>query len=91
VWFRYEGAFSLKKGPGGGTMMRLSWKDAAGKRHFSQDIVTYPNQGTINVDLRTSPASAVSEDGAAWAGMIHEIRIDPNEDAGERCWHLDHV
>jgi hypothetical protein len=91
VSYRYQGAFSLTEGSGGGSLLRVAWKDSAGKRHVSQDIVTYPNERIITVPLRTSPPSAVNEDGASWSGTVTEFRIDPNEDAGERCWNLDRV
>ena len=91
VTMRYEGPFSLNPGPGGGSLLRVVWRDGNRVRHVSQDIVTYPNEPVIVADLRTSPPGAASEDGAAWSGPITEFRIDPNEDPGGRCWTIDRV
>ena len=91
VSMRYDGPFSLSSGAGGGSLLRVVWRDTAGTRHVSRDIVTYPNEPVIVADLRTNPPGAVSEDGAPWSGMVTELRIDPNEDAGGRCWTIDRV
>ena len=62
---------------------------------ISQDIVVYPGWNDIDLELGTSPSNAVLEEstvGPGWGGQqITEIRFDPHEDRGVRCFTVDDI
>jgi hypothetical protein len=104
VRWSFDGPFSLKDSAGGGMNARIVWRIAGtpptpdGKDlQESRDIVMYPWENEVSVDLATNPASAVVDPrpGKAkigWAGQsIELVRFDPNEDPGPRAWHIDDV
>jgi len=92
----YEGGFSLANAPGGGMNARVLFRTAGTDFYqISQDIVVYPGWNDIDVELGTNPASAMLEEGtpgSGWAGQqITEVRFDPHEDPGVRCFTLDDI
>ena len=92
----YEGGWSLANAPGGGMNARVLFKTAGNDSYqISQDIVVYPGWNDIDVDLATNPANAMLEEGtggSGWAGQqITELRFDPHEDPGVRCFTLDDI
>lgn len=93
----YEGCFSLADAPGGGMNARILYHIASdgGAYQVSQDIVVYPGWNEIDLELATSPPSLVNDEhapGPGWAGQtITEIRFDPHEDRGVRCFTVDEM
>ncbi|MCU1588664.1 MAG: hypothetical protein JWN31_2157 [Frankiales bacterium] len=94
------GAYSLANAPGGGCVGRLLWTTAKGglkNWQTTDDLVLYPGWNTIDVDMATSPPSAIVDPALGarrigWAGQtITQLRFDPNEDPGKRRWYLDDV
>jgi hypothetical protein len=89
----YDGAFNLADTKGGGTMARVMWQRAESGVATMQtnDIVTYSGTHTYTVDLG---ASNVNEPNAPYrypitsSSNITSLRIDPNEDRGNRHWRL---
>jgi len=90
----YSGSFNLLNAPGGGTMARVMWANPGRALSQSQDLLTYRDRPTINVDLGI-PAATLTESEAAtrygWAGPISAFRWDPNEDPGARTWSLSNI
>ncbi|TML11507.1 MAG: hypothetical protein E6G39_13705 [Actinobacteria bacterium] len=92
----YEGGWSLANAPGGGMNARVLFKTAGSESYqISQDIVVYPGWNDIDVELATNPPNAMLEEGSTgpgWAGQqITELRFDPHEDPGVRCFTLDDI
>ena len=92
----YEGGFSLADAPGGGMNARILFRTAGSDFYqISQDIVVYPGWNDIDLELATNPPSAVLEEGTGgpgWAGQqIVEVRFDPHEDRGGRCFTVDDI
>ena len=95
----YDGPFGLANAPGGGAMTRIIWGTAAapGQPQELEDVVTYPWQREITVDLAASLPGAITDPTQrarrlGWAGQrITSLRFDPNEDPGPRVWHLDSI
>jgi hypothetical protein len=94
------GSYGLANAPGGGCVGRLLWTTASGgtaKWQTTDDLVLYPGWNTIDLDMATSPSSAITDPvlGAkriGWAGQtITRLRFDPNEDPGERRWYVDDI
>jgi hypothetical protein len=92
------GAYSLANAPGGGCVGRLLWTTAKGglkNWQTTDDFVLYPGWNTIDVDMATSPSTAIVDPALGarrigWAGQtITQLRFDPNEDPGKRRWYLD--
>ena len=104
VTFVNDGPFSLEDRAGGGSNARLMWRIAGTAlrrdglhNQVSRDLVIYPGQNSLTVDLRTNPAVNVvdprhSGPKVGWAGqMIEMFRFDPNEDRGARAFRVDSV
>jgi hypothetical protein len=92
----FEGGFSLADAPGGGMNARVLFRTAgSGSYQISQDIVVYPGWNEIDLELGTNPANAMLEEGTGgpgWSGQqIVEIRFDPHEDRGVRCFTVDDI
>jgi hypothetical protein len=92
----YEGGFSLADAPGGGMNARVLFRTAGLDFYqISQDIVVYPGWNDIDLELGTSPSNAVLEEGTGgpgWGGQqITELRFDPHEDRGVRCFTVDDI
>ncbi|MEO5842728.1 MAG: hypothetical protein ABIQ73_05590 [Acidimicrobiales bacterium] len=92
----YEGGFSLADAPGGGMNARVLFRTAGLDFYqISQDIVVYPGWNDIDLELGTNPPNAVLEEGTGgpgWGGQqITEIRFDPHEDRGVRCFTVDDI
>jgi hypothetical protein len=92
----YEGGFSLADAPGGGMNARILFRTAGTDGYqISQDIVVYPGWNDIDLELGTSPSTAVLEEGTGgpgWANqLITEVRFDPHEDRGVRCFTVDDI
>jgi hypothetical protein len=92
----YEGGFSLANAPGGGMNARIYFRTAGSDVYqISQDIVVYPGWNDIDLELGTSPPNAMLEEGTVgpgWAGqLITEVRFDPHEDPGVRCFTVDDI
>ncbi len=94
VEYSYEGSYSAKTVPGGGTVARVFWFNARG-RHPTKSIHLYPNEHVFTIrldDARTifpgiEPGKGKAT-GAPWAGVVTGFRFDPNQDPGDRCWKL---
>lgn len=90
----YTGAFNLKASSGGGTVGRVLWATPGRSLSQSQDLLTYTDRPTIDVDLGT-PAATLTESTAAvrygWSGTTSTLRWDPNEDPGARTWSISKV
>lgn len=90
----YDGPFNLANVAGGGTMGRIIWR-ANGKTYLSQsnDIITYSGRRKMVIDMGM-PASKLVEPEVAGAyafaqsQRINYFRWDPNEDRGNRRWHV---
>ena len=96
VRIHYDGRFSLADAPGGGMNARVLFRTAGLDFYqISHDIVVYPGWNDIDLELGTSPSNAVLEEGTGgpgWAGQqITEIRFDPHEDRGVRCFIVDDI
>lgn len=97
VEYSYDGPFSTRNGPGGGMVARVFWNDSRG-RHPTKGIHLYPNERWFQIrldDPRTifegiEPGKGVAT-GAPWAGQVTALRIDPNQDAGGRCWSIGRI
>ena len=92
----YEGGFSLADEPGGGMNARILFRTAGTDFYqISQDIVVYPGWNDIDLELATNPPFAMLEEGTGgpgWAGQqIVEVRFDPHEDRGGRCFTVDDI
>ena len=96
----YDGPFGLANSPGGGMVARLVWQVAgAGPNDYQDlnDLIVVPGDQTITVDLATSPAWAVTDEGTTrrigWTGQqITSLRFDPNEDPSTaRTWRVDDI
>ena len=105
VKVHYDGPFSLGDESGGGMVARLIWtlplQTTGQNNQISNDIVVYPGDNTISVDLRTNPPGAINDDSVAlpdrlgWGGPqspnVYGVRFDPNEDPGPRTWRVTSV
>ena len=98
--YSYDGAFGLEDAPGGGTMARIIWQVVGGGPNNYQDLndlVTYQGVNRITVDLAANPPTAILDEDQVGAriGWINQqistLRFDPNEDPGNRTWHLDDI
>ena len=94
IRIHYEGGFSLSGGAGGGMNARVLFRTAGSDSYqISQDIVVYPGWNDIDLEFGTSPPNAILEEGTGgpgWAGqLITEVRFDPHEDPGVRCFTVD--
>lgn len=92
----YEGNWSLEDTVGGGMNARVLFRTASDHSYqVSQDIVVYPGWNDIDVELATSPAWAMLDElttGTGWNGQqIVEVRFDPHEDRGVRCFTVDEM
>ena len=62
---------------------------------MASDPDRYERLGDIDVELATNPPNAMLEEGSTgpgWAGQqITELRFDPHEDPGVRCFTLDDI
>jgi hypothetical protein len=92
----YEGGWSLADAPGGGMNARVLFRTAgSGSYQISQDIVVYPGWNDIDLELATNPPNAMLEEGTGgpgWLGQqIVEVRFDPHEDRGGRCFTVDDI
>lgn len=92
----YEGGWSLEDAPGGGMNARILFRSAHDQSYqVSQDIVVYPGWNEIDLELATSPAAAMLDErttGTGWNGQqIIEVRFDPHEDPGRRCFTVDEM
>jgi hypothetical protein len=94
------GAYSLANAPGGGCIGRILWTTSKGgptKWPTTDDLVLYPGWNAIDLDMATSPATAIVDPAIGanrigWAGQtITQLRFDPNEDPGKRRWYLDDI
>jgi hypothetical protein len=94
VEYSYEGSYSARTVPGGGTVARVFWFNARG-RHPTKSIHLYPNEHVFTIRLDDprvmfqgiEPGKGKAT-GAQWAGMVTGFRFDPNQDPGDRCWKL---
>ncbi|MFC4243568.1 cell wall-binding repeat-containing protein [Gryllotalpicola reticulitermitis] len=90
----YTGDFNLLNEPGGGTMARAMWASGGRPVSQTQDLLTYHDRPTLNIDLGM-PASVLTETSAsvryAFSGTVTTMRWDPNEDPGKRNWTLSNV
>ena len=99
IRLRYDGPFGLTGGPTGGSVARLIWyvKSNPAADQNIDDLVVYPGWQTITVDLKTNPASDITDPSQAltrigWAGQtITSLRLDPNEDQSNRNFYIDRV
>ncbi len=104
VTFVNDGPFSLQDKVGGGSNARFMWRIAGTAlrkdglhNQVSRDLVIYPGQNSLTVDLKTNPSVDVvdprhSGPKVGWAGqMIEMFRFDPNEDRGARSFRVDSV
>ena len=96
VRIHYEGGFSLADAPGGGMNARVLFRTAGSEGYqISQDIVVYPGWNDIDLELGTNPPWAMLEEGTGGSGFggqqITEIRFDPHEDRGVRCFTVDDI
>ena len=99
----YDGPFSLGPEWGGGMVARFIWNLAqptpAAANQVSNDIIVYPGDNTISVDLRTNPPAAINDNdvtdrlgwGGPQSGSVLGVRLDPNEDPGPRTWSISDV
>ncbi len=93
----YDGPFGLDAGPGGGMVLRTVWR--VGSSPAAQDlndVVVYPGDQTISVDLASSPPGDITDEGTSpqigWTGQtITALRLDPNEDPANRAWRIDEI
>jgi hypothetical protein len=104
VKMSYQGPFSLEFKCGGGTNTRLLYQTVeeaakkSGRRwQVSTDIINYPFEQGIAVDLATANSVDVVEPTQSypkvgWDGStIARIRLDMNEDPCPREWAIDEV
>ena len=90
----YDGSFALTNAAGGGMNARFAWFDEGGQTWSeTQDILIYPGCNRMTIDLATTPAAAVNDEGtvykAGWRGLrITRLRFDLNEDPGYRNFSL---
>jgi putative cell wall-binding protein len=90
----YTGSFNLLGSAGGGTMARVLWGSAGRALSQSQDLLTYLDRPTIDVDLGMSASTLVESEAAVrygWNGTVTALRWDPNEDPGARHWTVSNV
>jgi hypothetical protein len=92
-----SGQMSFANAPGGGMNARFAWLPK-GYPAWSetQDIVVYPGCHRMTVDLSTTPALAVNDEGTVhqlgWRGQRFErFRFDINEDPGVRNFTLREI
>jgi hypothetical protein len=101
VNIRYDGTWGLTDGPGGGMVARVIWNlpgytTPTQSWQVSNDIVVYPGDNTISVDLKTTPPTAINDnavtDQLGWGGpgsaTVRALRFDPDEDPGLRSFHI---
>lgn len=104
VKMAYEGAFSLEFKCGGGTNTRLLYqtveealKQGGRKWQVSTDIINYPYERSISIDMAMNNSIDVVEPTqtyakVGWAGsQIARVRLDMNEDPCQRQWAIDEV
>jgi hypothetical protein len=95
--YTYEGAFSTRPVPGGGAFARVFWNDAQGRRHPTNSIHLYPNEGIVSVRLDdprstfTGIEAGKGATGAPWAGAVTAFRINPNDTKDSRCFTIGRV
>ena len=98
----YDGPFGLADAPGGGMVGRFVWTNDAAPPWYvqeSNDLLVYPGEQSIVVDLHTDPVALVNDEGTpnpqGWGGpastLVREPRWDPHEDPGARTWRIDEV
>lgn len=92
-----EGRMGFENAPGGGMNARFAWQpqfyDAWSE---TQDIVVYPGCHRWTVELSTTPALAVNDEGTVhqrgWRGQrFDHLRFDINEDPGARNFTLREI
>ncbi|MCC5952324.1 MAG: S-layer homology domain-containing protein [Acidimicrobiia bacterium] len=99
----YGGTFGLQDAPGGGMMSRFVWRNpnavtptnSAGFQE-SNDIVIFPGENRIVVDLHTDPPGLVNDDEIerrlGWGGpasrWVNHPEFHPHEDPGSRTWWI---
>ncbi len=92
-----DGPMSFADAPGGGMNARFAWQP----REYpawseTQDIVVYPGCHRMTVDLSSSPATALNDEGTVhklgWRGQrFDHLRFDINEDPGARNFTLREI
>lgn len=98
----YDGPFGLHDAGGGGMVGRVVWHNPSLPGSGTQeanDLVVFPGQQQVSLDLHTTPPSAINDDEipyrAGWGGVgsmvLDSLRWDPHEDRGARSWWVDHV
>ena len=104
VKMTYDGPFSLEFKCGGGTNTRLLYqtveeaaKTSGRNWQVSTDIINYPFEQSVSVDLAMSNSVDVVEPTqtspkVGWDGSkIARVRLDMNEDPCKRTWAIDEV
>ena len=96
--YSYEGPFSTRPIPGGGTFARVFWFDERGLRHPTNAIHLYPNESIVQIRL-DQPAAVLQgieagkgvASGAPWTGRVTQFRINPNDTKDSRCFTIGRV
>ncbi len=92
-----DGGMSFANAPGGGMNARFAWlPENFGAWSETQDIIVYPGCHRWTVDLATTPAGAVNDEGTrfprGWRGQrFEQLRFDLNEDPGVRNFTLREI
>ncbi len=96
--YSYEGPFSTRPIPGGGTFARVFWFDERGLRHPTNAIHLYPNESIVQIRLdqpaavfQGSEAGKGVATGAPWTGKVTQFRINPNDTKDSRCFTIGRV
>ncbi|MCU1395085.1 MAG: hypothetical protein JWM34_3513 [Ilumatobacteraceae bacterium] len=93
----YSGPFSLEDTAGGGMNGRVIWMPhGTGTWVETQDFIVFPGCHTIDLDLDTTPASAVNDENTTlvtgWRGVrIDQLRFDLDEDRGHRDFTVKNI
>ena len=96
----YDGPFGL--GDDFGMVGRWVWTNDAAPPHLvqeSNDVLVYPGDQEIVLDLHTTPVAAVNDEATTnpqgWGGpgstLVRQPRWDPHEGFNPKTWRIDEV
>lgn len=92
-----DGPMGFANAPGGGMNARFAWlPENYPTWSETQDIIVYPGCHRMTVELSTTPAAAVNDEGTmhkrGWRGQrFEQFRFDINEDPGARNFSLREI